>query len=224
MAGLDSTRPWFTIFRFVRGIAMKFVCVSAAAVMAMGFTPAALAKPVQTTKYTYYTVGGSSAAEVYDQMLRRGPTVNGAKAYAATSATTVQDGKLVQESSCRIEDYRLKLTFVVKLPKHRNDKLLPAADRRQWQNFTAFLKEHEDTHRQLWLDCAADLERKVKDIRVHSCGVAEAKANRLWDKMRASCGKRQEAFDRTERQHLMSQPFVQLVFRSATTTHAAKAR
>ena len=111
----------------------------------------ASAKPSQTTKYTYYTIGGDTAVEIYNSMMKKGPKVNGAKAYAATSATTTQDGKLLQGSSCQVEDYRLKLDFVIKLPKIKNEKVLPAADRKRWQQFSGFLKTHEETHRKIWL-------------------------------------------------------------------------
>ena len=99
---------------------------AAAAVTAISWGGLALAKPAQSTKYTYYTISGDTAVEIYNSMIRKGPKVNGAKAYAATSATTTQDGKLLQGSSCQVEDYRLKLNFVIKLPKIRNEKVLPA--------------------------------------------------------------------------------------------------
>lgn len=193
------------------------------AAAAFGAGCSAMAKPLETTRYTYYTVSGDTAAEIYDAMIRRGPNVNGAKAYAATSATTTQDGKLMQASSCQIKDYRLKLSFVIKLPKIKNEGLLPAADRKQWRIFSAFLKAHEETHRQIWLGCAEDLEAKVKAIKARSCSDADAKATKLWDKMRASCGKKHEAFDRAEQRRLMSHPFVKLVYRRSTASHGAKA-
>lgn len=195
-----------------------------AAIAALGVACGAMAKPVHSTRYSYYTVSGDSAVEIYDAMIHRGPNVNGAKAYAATSATTTQDGKLLQSSSCQIKDYRLKLSFVIKLPKIRNEKVLPASDRKQWQNFSAFLKSHEETHRQIWLNCAEDLERKVKAIKARSCSDADAKATKLWEKMRAACGKKHEAFDRAEQKRLMAHPFVQLVYRRSTSSHGAKAQ
>lgn len=195
-----------------------------AAIAALGVACGAMAKPVHSTRYSYYTVSGDSAVEIYDAMIHRGPNVNGAKAYAATSATTTQDGKLLQSSSCQIKDYRLKLSFVIKLPKIRNEKVLPAADRKQWRNFSAFLKAHEETHRQIWLGCAANLEAKVRAIKVRSCSDADAKATKLWDKMRAACSKKHEAFDRAEQKRLMSHPFVQLVYRRTSTAHGAKAQ
>lgn len=224
MAGLDLAPPWFIVPGFAWSAEMKRFWGVVAATLAFGIGCGAMAKPVQTTRYAYYTVSGDSAVEIYDAMIRRGPNVNGAKAYAATSATTTQDGKLLQSSSCQIKDYRLKLSFVIKLPKIRNEQLLPAAERKQWRNFSAFLKAHEETHRQIWLDCAEDLEARVKAIKAQSCRDADAKATKLWDRMRAACSKKHEAFDKAEQKRLMSHPFVQLVYRRATTSHGAKAQ
>lgn len=185
---------------------------------------AALAKPVQTTKYTYYTVGGDTAQEIYNSMLRKGPRVNGAKAYAATSATTTQDGKLLQGASCSIDGYRLNLQFTIRLPKIKNEKVLQASDRSRWQQFSVFLKRHEETHRSIWLGCAADLERQVKSIKAKTCSEADKKAQKLWDKMRAACSKKHVAFDAAEQRKLMQHPFVRLVYKRSIQQHAAKAQ
>ena len=184
----------------------------------------AVAKPLQSTRYNYYTIRGHTAAEVYNSMMKRGPRVNGAKAYASTSATTIQNGKLLQGSSCRIDDYRLKLDFVIKLPKIKNERVLPAADRKRWQQFSSFLKAHEETHREIWLGCAADLERQVKAIKAKSCNEADRKANQLWDRIRAACNKKHIAFDAAEQKRLMSHPFVKLVYNRTASTHGARAQ
>jgi predicted secreted Zn-dependent protease len=194
---------------------MKAVLISVAVLVLMACGDAAFAKPVERTKYTYYTISGVTAHEVYRAMQRRGPKVNGAKAYASTSATAVQNGKLLQGSSCRIVDYRIKLDFVIKLPRIGNEKILPTADRSHWRQFSAFLKQHEETHRRIWLGCAADVERQVKAIKTRSCQDASRRAAKLWEKMRASCGKKHEAFDAAEQKRLMTHPFVKLVFRRA---------
>ena len=157
-------------------------------------------------------------------MLNKGPRVNGAKAYAATSATTSQDGKLLQGASCSIDGYRLNLQFTIKLPKIKNEKVLQASDRSRWQQFSVFLKRHEETHRSIWLGCAADLERQVKSIKSKTCGEADKKAQKLWDKMRAACSKKHLAFDAAEQKKLMQHPFVRLVYKRSIQQHAAKAQ
>ena len=187
-----------------------------ARIVAAGFlvlaTPA-MAKPVTTTRYDYYTISGANAVEVYDAMLRRGPHVDGDKAYAATSATSSQQGKLVAGQSCRIEGYAVNIDFVIRLPKLRDAGALTRSERRRFEQFTQFLRRHEETHRSIWLQCASQLEAKVAAIRAPTCGEAEAKSTRLWDAMRKSCSLRHRAFDAAEEKHLLQTPFVRSVLR-----------
>ncbi len=201
---------------------MRLTSVLVLTASAVAFTGGlSVAKPLQKTKYTYYTVAGDTAQEIYSAMLRKGPKVNGAKAYAATSATTTQDGKLLQSSSCRIDDYQLKIDFVIKLPRIKNESVLPPKDRSRWQQFSAFLKKHEETHRSIWLGCAADLEAQVKSIKARTCAEADKKATALWEKMRNSCSRKHTAFDAAEQKKLMKHPFVKLVYGRSTQTHGA---
>ncbi|MGQ0485917.1 MAG: DUF922 domain-containing protein [Hyphomicrobiales bacterium] len=196
-------------------------------ILAMGLVAVAplcaSAKPVYTTKYTYYSIGGDTAAEIYNAMIRRGPHVNGAQAYASTSATSSQEGKLAQGQSCAISDYRLRIDFVIRLPRIKNEKVLSGATRARWQQFSRFLKQHEETHRSIWLVCARDLERQVKAIAVADCGIADARAAKLWEQMRKSCTKKHDAFDAAEQKRLARHPFVKLVLKQSDRTSNAAA-
>lgn len=181
----------------------------------------AFATPLQTTKYVYYTIAGDTAADLYSAMLSRGPHVNGAKAYAATTATSSQDGKLQQAKNCLIADYRLKIDFVIRLPKLKNEAALPPSDRLKWRQFSQFLKRHEETHRSIWLGCAQQLENKVRAIKVASCGDADAKASKLWDAMRKSCSRKHDAYDTAEQKRLLRHPFVRTVLKAKHSATAA---
>lgn len=192
--------------------------------LGLGLTmPAAVqASPLQTTKYVYYPVSGNSAVDVYAAMLRSGPHVDGAKAYAATTATTSQDGNLQQGSSCQIGNYRLRIEFTIKLPKLSSGAHLAASEMSRWQSFAAFVKRHEETHRSIWLACAQNLESQVKAIHAKNCSDASRQAAALWDKMRASCSAKHNAFDAAQAKVLLRQPFVAMVLNHrGTVTNAA---
>ncbi len=193
----------------------------AAAVLSCGISNA-VAQPSQTTKYVYYTISGDSASKVYNAMIRRGPHVNGAKAYASTAATSSQQGKLSQGKACEIQDYRLKIDFVIRLPKVSNPKALTGAAGSRWQQFSQFLKKHEETHRSIWLECAAQLEKDVRAINAPDCSVADAKATKLWAQMRQSCSRRHDAFDAAEQKKVLKHPFVKMVM-SQQGSHVAAA-
>ena len=187
----------------------------AAALMLAGITVAE-AQPISATTYTYYTISGDSAVELYQSMIRRGPHVNGAKAYASTGFSTLPpSGKLVQGKSCRIVGFRQSLKFVIRLPKFNSAAGLAADTRSRWNAFSSFVRKHEETHRAIWTNCAQGLESKVSAIRAPDCKSAETRALRLWADMRQSCQRRHDAFDAAEQKRLVRHPFVQLALAGA---------
>lgn len=186
-------------------------CLGAA--VAVSLCGGASAGTSHSTSYSYYPVNGRTPADIYRAILSRGPEVNGAKALASTSATTRQNGRLVQGPTCQVVDYGLDLNFVIRLPRLRNEAVLPRAERRLWRQFSAFLRAHEEHHRELWLGCAAEMDRKVRALKVKSCKQASKRVNELWQRMLTSCGKKQTAFDEDERKTLMQQPFMRAAVR-----------
>ena len=172
----------------------------------------ALSKPSQTTKYTYYTISGDTPGAIYSTLVKRGPRVGGVKAYAATTAVSSQSGQLIPGKFCSLEDYRFKIAFTIKLPKLRNEAALKGSTKSDWKKFSNFLKVHEETHRSIWLACAAALETKIHSIQTKSCAELNAKSTKLWEQMRVSCAKKQDAFDVAAGPPLASSSFVDSFF------------
>jgi len=183
----------------------------------------AISKPNQTTKYTYYTISGNTPGAIYTTLVRRGPRVGGVKAYAATTAVSSQSGQLTQGKYCSLENYKFKIDFTIKLPRLKNEAALKGTTKADWKKFSSFLKIHEETHRRIWLACAAALETKVKAIQTSSCAELNEKSTKLWERMRASCAKKQDAFDVAEQARLLRHPFVKLVLSQGSRSSRALA-
>ena len=183
----------------------------------------AISKPNQTTKYTYYTISGNTPGAIYTTLVRRGPRVGGVKAYAATTAVSSQSGQLTQGKYCSLENYKFKIDFTIKLPRLKNEAALKGATKADWKKFSSFLKIHEETHRRIWLACAAALETKIKAIQTSSCAELNEKSTKLWEQMRASCAKKQDAFDVAEQARLLRHPFVKLVLSQGSRSSRALA-
>lgn len=177
---------------------------------------AAAAKPLQSTKYRYYAISGSTPGEIYAAMVRRGPDVKGINAYASTVANISQSGRFVQGKSCRVDGYRVKIDFVINLPRLSGEDTLAATTMAKWAQFKSFLKAHEETHRGIWLGCARNLEAMSSSLSGPSCATVDSRANQLFAKMRADCQKKQTAFDAAEQKRLPSQPFLKLLFGDRT--------
>jgi predicted secreted Zn-dependent protease len=181
----------------------------------------AVAKPSVTTNYVYYKVSGESAVDIYSSMLSRGPHVNGAKAYAATLAESSQSGKLEQKGSCRVRDYKFAMKFTIRLPRIADhDGLTPKVAAR-WQQFTQFLKKHEETHRAIWVDCARDIENQINSLRAKSCAEIDRRAQQIVDRVQKACNRKHTAFDNAEQKRLSKHPFVKMVIARVQQTAMA---
>ncbi len=187
------------------------VAVGAAVLLLSWGSQQAFAAPAFTTKYVYYKVSGDSAAGVYLSMLKRGPHVGGAKAYAATSAESSQRGKLELRNSCRITDYQYSVAFTIRLPKLANESSLSSKARARWQQFSGFLRQHEETHRAIWMGCAREIEAKVIALRGSSCDEIDRKAQAIREAIQKACNRKHVAFDAAEQKRLAKHPFVNMV-------------
>ncbi len=177
------------------------------------------AKPIEKTKYKFYPITGNTPGEIYSAMIRRGPDVNGVNAYASTSATSAQSGRMILKGkSCRVDGYRFSIDFIINLPKLKNEAALTGATASKWGQFKSFLKVHEETHRSIWMGCARNLETQVKALRSGDCKALDKQAAQLWKKMRTSCDRQHAAFDAAEQKKLLKHPFVKMVLKQRFTS------
>lgn len=197
--------------RVTRGMA-----IGAAILLSALCFDTARAAPAFTTKYVYYKVSGDTAAGVYVSMLKRGPHVKGEKAYAATSAESSQRGKLELTKSCRIVDYQYRIDFTIRLPKLTDEAALSASARNRWQQFSSFLRKHEETHRSIWMGCANEIEAKVRAVRGRTCDEVDKKAQAIRDQVQNACNVKHAAFDEAEQKKLAKHPFVAMVLAPST--------
>ncbi len=175
------------------------------------------AKPKFPTKYTYYTISGTTAVDVFQSLSRRKPTLKGDGAYSTTTtAYSSQPGRPVTTGGqCRIEDFLFDADFVIKLPKLKTESALKGAAAGNWRKFSSFLKRHEEQHRSIWLGCGETLQRQVTSLRNRDCGEVEREARRLRDNMKKSCQKQHAALDFRDQKALMGHPFIRHALRAS---------
>ncbi len=191
-----------------------------AVVFVLAIDSAAARPPV--TKYVHYPVAGPSAQSVYNSMLRNGPHVGGDRAYASITmvpniSAFVQQG----ESFCRIRNFTIDVTFTIRLPELKQGVKLGADVRKNFAAFYAFAKKHEETHRSIWLQCAAETEAAVNAISAKNCPEANRRALKAIEKMNTCRATRDLAFDNAEQQRLARHPFIKQAFaptKSRTST------
>jgi predicted secreted Zn-dependent protease len=164
------------------------------------------------TKYTHYLISGTSANSLHDSMLHGGPYVNGRKAYAATKVKLNPGAQFVSgEGQCRVRGLDFGMSFVIRLPRLNKKAKLDPAVLRRFNEFYAFTKKHEETHRSIWLRCAAAAEARINAVRDSTCQQAELKARQILYEVADDCNRRHVAFDAAEQKLLPRLSFIKLV-------------
>ena len=180
------------------------------ALISMFLVPVAQAKPI--TNYTHYLIAGESAESLYRSMLRRGPHVGGGKAYASTKMVPEVSAKTVETGGgCRIQDFKVNMTFTIRLPQLKKSATVDATLRKSFSRFYEFAKKHEETHRTIWLKCAAEAEARVNNIKAKTCPDAEARGLAIVEEVARQCDARHVAFDEAEQKRLVNHPFIKQI-------------
>lgn len=167
------------------------------------------AKVITDTQFSYYTADGTTPGAIFRALLKRGPRVGGAQAIASISTRAVQDGGLNENNGgCVVADYAIKLSFLIKRPRIANLGVLSADDRANWNQMNGFIIAHENQHKQIWLACAADLDRRIRSAKATSCRQLAGKAQAMWQRMLADCDRKQRSFDGVQARQLEALPFM----------------
>lgn len=182
----------------------------ALAVLAACFAAPAQGAVVSNTQISYYTVGGTTPGAIFRAILNRGPRVSGARAIASIATRAAQDAGLDDSGgACRLKGYTITLDFLITRPRIANPGVLTAQDRASWAQMNRFIIAHENQHKQTWLGCAAELDRRMGTLTTPSCGQLSVQGESLWQQMVASCGRKQRAFDAAQARQLEALPFMQ---------------
>ena len=182
------------------------------AAVSVSLTPLSTVAP--KTEYAHYKVEGETIEGLYRSMLSRGPKVGGNQAYASTKmdmAVATKTSPLA--GRCRVDDIKLRLTFTIKLPELDERARISQDIRQNFQRFYEFARQHEETHRSIWLQCAAEAQTLARRAMGDDCAGAEARALAIVDQVGKQCDARHAAFDSGEQIKLLKHPFVGLALR-----------
>jgi predicted secreted Zn-dependent protease len=164
------------------------------------------------TEYTYYLIAGKSADDLHFSMSQKGPQIYGGRAYAsATVEPKVTLRTRQQGGTCRIADFKIHMKFTIRLPKLKKSANLSSEVRKSFQQFYQSAKQHEETHRAIWQDCARETEGLAREVRAGSCSDSEEMAYEIYHQIGQECHERQMAFEATEYERLSQHPFIKLL-------------
>lgn len=162
----------------------------------------ARAETITSKSFAYFSVGGRTAAELDEELSKRGPVMkhSGSRHPGATrikwggSVTYVRRG-----DRCAVGNARVTLSTQIILPRWKNRKRATPSLALIWDTLSADIRRHEERHAEIARNHARDLERTLERLPPEaSCERMQARVDRVTADAVAKHDADQARFDRIE--------------------------
>ena len=172
-----------------------------AALTTLVFQPAR-AETITSKTFAYFSVGGRTAAELDEELSKRGPMMkhSGSRHPGATkikwggSVTYVRRGE-----RCAVGEAKVTLSTQIILPRWKNRKRATASLALIWDTLSADIKRHEERHAEIARNHARALERTLKQLRPEAdCERMQARVDRVTADAVSKHDADQARFDKSE--------------------------
>jgi predicted secreted Zn-dependent protease len=181
------------------------------AALGVATAPPASAELVHTTAYRDHPVSGTTPRTVW-QYMNAHPIMDPDDGPAYANLTHEHDLTIRTETAggaCRVADLTFRWRFVLTLPKATDYARMDAGTQSMWNAFVAGLKRHEETHRQIFLGCAAKfVPAAAKLTGPAGCLGLKRKVQRYIDQQYESCLSEQRAFEARDRARILGLAFI----------------
>jgi predicted secreted Zn-dependent protease len=171
-------------------------------ILVPGITVPASAETIVLKQTTYFSISGTTAADLDREMMRRGPisSVTGHRHPGATrikfkgSATFITKG-----NSCRVGGAKVMLSTRLMLPRWTNRRKAGGNLALIWDTLSADIKRHEERHAEIARNHARALEKAILALPpARSCAPLKAKVDKISQQAMTAHDKDQARFDRVE--------------------------
>lgn len=165
-------------------------------------TATARAETLTNKTFSYFSVGGKTAAELDDELSKRGPKMKntGSRHPGATrirfggSVTYVKRG-----GKCYVGDAKVTLSTNIILPRWKHRRTAGKSLALIWDTLSSDIKRHEERHAEIARNHARDLEKQLKALRPDKdCDRLQEKVDRVTAAAVEAHDKDQARFDRVE--------------------------
>ena len=162
----------------------------------------ARAETITSKTFAYFAVGGHTAAELDEELSKRGPMMkhSGSRHPGATkikwggAVTYVRRG-----SRCAVGEAKVTLSTQIILPRWKNRKRATASLALIWDTLSADIKRHEERHAEIARNHARALERTLKQLRPEAdCERMQARVDRVTADAVSKHDADQARFDKSE--------------------------
>jgi predicted secreted Zn-dependent protease len=157
----------------------------------------------------YYPVHGTTAKAMQQDMYQNGPKIRGDTKLSFTIPAIKITQKTAQSGDvCRYKSYRISSVYSFVLPKLASSKGVPKQTLAKWNGFAAYLLEHEDLHRQIWLKCLSEFEAEAKTMNATDCNALDKDTSRAFENKKLACLEEDQKLDFYHAKEALKTPFL----------------
>ncbi len=127
---------------------------------------AAALLPLVTERYEYYDVHGSSENDVLRELRRKGIAWENGKKYESVTSWHVKwnYGYTTGTQTCSADSFQVTVDVVFRYPKWTGTEDAPRTLAEKWDYYMKHLVMHENGHRDMAVEAAAELSRAVSQM------------------------------------------------------------
>lgn len=169
----------------------------------------ALAQGKETSSDVPYPVTGSTAPAIYENIKTSAPRIapNATFAFTAIATKTVK-AHAVGKDGCRYKRFETSAIYNFVLPSHQNAASMNKRLAKTWGTFAAYLKTHEEGHRDIWRVCFAEYDQQAVGLSAKDCDALDRKREQLFTRIKKRCVAQDEAYDVIFRKEVLKHPFM----------------
>ena len=156
--------------------------------------------PLVTEKYEYYEIRGNSEKELRGQMSRNGYTFNDGEKYDSVTSWRwkLDYGYDCGPRACTADSFKVALEITYRYPKWVNTDGAPQTLVNKWDYYIKHLITHENGHRDMAVEAAAELSRAVVALPpAESCAEFDREVRALSRERMEKLNADQKSYDET---------------------------
>ena len=181
---------------------------------------AASADTIVHKQVTYFSIGGTTAADLDREMMKRGPLLrSGARHPGATRIRFSGTATFVSKNGeCTIGGARVTLNTKITLPRWKNRSKASKQMATLWDTLSADIKRHEERHAEIARNHARGFEKQILRLSAaKSCDILKEQVNELSREAMSKHDEDQKRFDRIEAANFENRMIRLLKYRSHVT-------
>lgn len=157
------------------------------------------AKPDVTEKYEYYEIKGDNAGELRREMSRNGIKWDDGKTYDALTTWNVKwDYEYKRtEKGCSTDSFKTTVDIIFRYPKWVQTDSAPETLLTKWNSYMNNLIAHENGHRDMAVQQAADFAHAVAERSAPSCAELDREVDALGHEQMAKLNADEKDYDTT---------------------------